>query len=68
MIWLIGNKGMLGSELAQALDEKGLPWIGSDREVDITDPTALEAFATGKGIGWIVNCAAYTAVDKSDSP
>lgn len=66
MIWLIGNKGMLGSELAQALDEKGLPWIGSDREVDITDPAALEAFAAGKSIGWIVNCAAYTAVDKGE--
>ena len=66
MIWLIGDKGMLGSEVAQRLHEKRLSWIGSDRDVDITDIRALEAFSAGKDIAWIVNCAAYTAVDKAE--
>ena len=37
MIWLIGNKGMLGSELAQVLAASGLEFAGSDREVKILD-------------------------------
>lgn len=66
MIWLIGNKGMLGTELAQALASSRLEYTGSDREVDILDPEAIQAFAHGKKIGWIVNCAAYTAVEKAE--
>lgn len=67
MIWLIGNKGMLGTELSNLLTSRGVPFVGSDREVSILDPAALEAFAAGKGIGCIVNCAAYTAVDKAET-
>ena len=44
MIWLIGCKGMLGSEVAKQLEEKKLPWVGTDKEVDITDPQALLDF------------------------
>jgi dTDP-4-dehydrorhamnose reductase len=70
MIWLIGSKGMLGTELAGALETAGLPFTGTDREVDITDPAALRDFA-GKAaspepLAWIINCAAYTAVDKAE--
>jgi len=66
MIWLIGSKGMLGTELSQLLEKAGLPCIGTDREVDITDPAALRDFASARPINWIVNCAAYTAVDKAE--
>lgn len=45
MIWLIGCNGMLGSELGRIFTQKNIPWVGSDREVDITDPDALESFA-----------------------
>ena len=41
MIWLIGSKGMLGSEIARQLTEKHISWVGSDRDVDISDPQAL---------------------------
>ncbi len=67
MIWLIGNKGMLGTQLELRFRERGMEVAGSDREVDITDPAALEDFAKGKDIGWIVNCSAFTAVDKAES-
>jgi dTDP-4-dehydrorhamnose reductase len=66
MIWLIGNRGMLGTELSNALTDAGLESVGSDRDVDILDPSALAAFASGKKIEWIVNCAAYTAVEKAE--
>lgn len=71
MIWLIGNKGMLGTELANMIESRGWQCVGTDREVDITDGAALEAFAaqqsaSGNGIDWIINCAAFTAVDKAE--
>ncbi len=66
MIWLIGNKGMLGTELEKQLVENNLELIGTDRDVDITKEEALQDFAKGKNISWIINCAAYTAVDKAE--
>lgn len=76
MIWIIGNKGMLGTQLETAFRAKGFEVVGSDREVDITDEAALETFAVGiaksgpdehKTLDWIVNCSAYTAVDKAET-
>lgn len=70
MIWLIGNKGMLGTELSRLLEQRGLAHIGTDREVDITDSVALRLFAEQQSrkepLSWIINCAAYTAVDKAE--
>lgn len=67
MIWLIGNKGMLGTQLEKAINKEGIPLITSDREVDITDPKALDTFIKGKKPEYIINCSAYTAVDKAES-
>jgi dTDP-4-dehydrorhamnose reductase len=67
VVWLIGYKGMLGTELSRVLEKKGIPFIGTDREIDITDSAALASFAeTQAPITWIVNCAAYTAVDRAE--
>jgi len=66
MIWLIGCKGMLGTELSLLLEKNNLPFIGTDCEVDITDLSALNNFTKNKSINWIINCAAYTAVDKAE--
>jgi dTDP-4-dehydrorhamnose reductase len=66
MIWLVGNKGMLGAELSAALSEAGIDTVGTDREVSILEPAALEAFARSKRPSWIINCAAYTAVEKAE--
>ena len=57
---------MLGTELSLLLEKSGLPFVGTDREVDITDTTALKKFAENQSINWIINCAAYTAVDKAE--
>ncbi|MDR2797840.1 MAG: NAD(P)-dependent oxidoreductase, partial [Treponema sp.] len=67
MIWLIGTKGMLGTEAARLFEAQGMQYLGTDREVDITQGESLTAFAQAQGsISWIVNCAAYTAVDKAE--
>lgn len=66
MIWIIGDRGMLGTELREALRSVEREFVGSDRECDVTSPEALAGFAAGKAIDWIVNCSAYTAVDKAE--
>ncbi len=65
-IWLVGAAGMLGRQLAAEFGARGRAFHASDREVDIRDPQALQEFCRGKDIGWIVNCAAYTAVDRAE--
>jgi len=65
-IWLIGCKGMLGTELSLLMEKSGLPFVGTDREIDITDAEALKQFVKKQPIDWIINCAAYTAVDKAE--
>ena len=67
MIWLIGCKGMLGTEIARQLSENKIEFVGTDIDVDITTPQALAAFAQGKEISHIINCSAYTAVDKAET-
>jgi len=66
MIWLIGNRGMLGTDVDAALKAAGLRYCASDMDVDIRDMEKLRGFADGKDIRWIVNCAAYTAVDRAE--
>ena len=70
MVWLIGSKGMLAAEIAHQLNLHNIQWIGSDKEVDITDHAAVEAFIqqnfSSGSLQWIINCAAYTAVDKAE--
>ena len=71
MIWIIGNAGMLGTELVELCNKQGLSYVGTDREVSILEPLALESFLAslvdkGQKPDWIINCAAYTAVDKAE--
>ncbi|NLL99974.1 MAG: dTDP-4-dehydrorhamnose reductase [Treponema sp.] len=67
MIWLIGSKGMLGTEIARQLELNNINYVGTDKEVDITNIENLENFVKSvKNIRWIINCSAYTAVDKAE--
>ena len=69
MIWLIGNKGMLGSEVEAQLLAHDATFIATDREVDITRMESLHAFLRDRPVAQlrcIVNCAAYTAVDAAE--
>lgn len=66
MIWLIGYKGMLGTAVLELLQKQEKPYMMSDQEIDITNIEQLNDFTANKSISWIVNCAAYTAVDKAE--
>ena len=66
MIWLVGKNGMLAKEVAQTFSKNGLEYLGTDIEVDITDIEQVKKFIDGKEFSHIINCAAYTAVDKAE--
>jgi dTDP-4-dehydrorhamnose reductase len=66
MIWLVGNRGMLGTEVAAILWQRGLPYFASDKEADIADLDQLRQFVSEKPLSWVINCSAYTAVDKAE--
>ena len=66
MIWLVGDKGMLGADIRKGLKSRKIPFFASDIDVDITDMQKINEFISGRAISWIINCAAYTAVDKAE--
>ena len=67
-ILITGCNGQLGNEMQ--LLEKANPqhtYFNTDvAELDITDAAAIEKFVNENQIDGIVNCAAYTAVDKAE--
>lgn len=67
MIWLIGDKGMLGRQIAAELKKNDIYFYSSDKNVDIRDIGGLEKFVSNKSIDWIINCSAYNFVDKCES-
>jgi dTDP-4-dehydrorhamnose reductase len=70
MIWLVGGKGMLGEACARLIESQKILHVNTDREVDIADYDRLKSFAEGafrQPPGWIINCAAYTAVDQAEN-
>ncbi|MFP4068382.1 MAG: dTDP-4-dehydrorhamnose reductase [Spirochaetaceae bacterium] len=66
MIWLTGSAGMLGTEVGAELERRGIPFRATDREVDITAPEAVRAFFGAYRPEGVINCAAYTAVDRAE--
>ena len=68
-ILITGCNGQLGNEMQ--LLEKENPqhtYYNTDvAELDITDQQAIERFVDEHAIDGIVNCAAYTAVDKAEA-
>lgn len=65
MFLVVGANGQLGNELRLLLKEKAV-YVDKD-ELDITDKNAVEKFFAANSFEAIVNCAAYTAVDKAES-
>lgn len=68
-ILITGCNGQLGNEM-QLLEKENLQhnYFNTDvKELDITDQKAIDAYVEEHQIDCIVNCAAYTAVDKAES-
>lgn len=68
-ILVTGSEGQLGSELRTiALDFPDYNLLFTNRiNLDITDHKAVKHFIESNKINAIINCAAYTAVDKAES-
>ena len=63
MFLITGSKGQLGTELAKLLPDAILTDVA---DLDITDEQAVKKYVEEHNIDTIINCAAYTAVDKAE--
>ena len=68
-ILITGCNGQLGNEiqLLEAANPQHTFFNTDVDELDITNAKAIESFVQAQKIDGIVNCAAYTAVDKAES-
>ena len=68
-ILITGCNGQLGNEMQLLEKENPLhTYFNTDvAELDITDEAAVNSFVSDNRIDGIVNCAAYTAVDKAET-
>jgi dTDP-4-dehydrorhamnose reductase len=65
---LFGGGGMLAHELQPALERGG--WTvrpSCSRDCDITDANAVDVLVGGSSAQLVVNCAAYTNVDRAET-
>lgn len=68
-ILITGSKGQLGQSLRRELsgDSEIEAIFTSSEELDITDREAIDRFFSDHKPDIVINCAAYTAVDKAES-
>ncbi len=67
-ILVTGSNGQVGSEIKALHGDYPYNFFFTDRSsLDITDAIAVEKFIEANNINAIINCAAYTAVDKAES-
>ena len=66
-ILITGANGQLGNEMRRVAQSSAHHFVFTDvAELDITDFEAIRAMVVQEGISVIVNCAAYTNVDKAE--
>lgn len=65
MYLIIGANGQLGSELRDILGDRAR--YADIPEIDITDSAGIREFILQAAPRYIINCAAYTAVDKAET-
>jgi len=67
-VLVTGSRGQLGSEIQELSTLYEYNFFFTCRaDLDISDLKSLEAFVNENGIDIIINCAAYTAVDRAES-
>ena len=68
-ILVTGANGQLGTEIRNIAGLYDVcEFVFTDvEELDITDGTAVRAAVNGNAIDLVINCAAYTAVDRAET-
>jgi len=67
-VLVTGATGQLGSEVANGFRRSGHEVIAPARqELDFSSPGQLAATAGALQADWVINCAAYTQVDRAES-
>lgn len=67
-ILVTGANGQLGTHMRLLAPSSNHKWFFSDvAELDITSAEAVNAFVDANAVSLIVNCAAYTNVDRAES-
>lgn len=67
-ILVTGSNGQLGSEIEELSPHFPYTFFFTCKDqLDITDKHAIESFVEKNAISAIINCAAYTAVDKAEN-
>jgi dTDP-4-dehydrorhamnose reductase len=65
-VLVTGAGGMLGRSWCELLQRQGVSHLGLSRaELDLSNESAVRA-AVVPGIEWVINCGAYTQVDKAE--
>ncbi|MEF3192071.1 MAG: dTDP-4-dehydrorhamnose reductase [Campylobacterales bacterium] len=66
-VLVTGARGQVGSEIKELASAYPYTFYFCDKdELDITNQQNLEAYVVANGINTIINCAAYTAVDRAE--
>ena len=67
-VLITGSKGQLGSEIKALSDQYDYHFFFADRHtLDITNEANIRQYIQTHQIDTIINCAAYTAVDKAET-
>jgi hypothetical protein len=67
-ILITGSNGQLGSEIKEIASNYDYNFFFTDRtNIDITSKDDIKDFCQSNNINTIINCAAYTAVDKAET-
>lgn len=66
-ILVTGGSGQVGAALVHELGSRGEVWAPAHAELDLTDADSIRRAVRDFRPRWVVNPAAYTAVDKAES-
>ena len=67
-VLVTGSNGQVGSEIKELSQDYSYNFFFTDRNnIDITSKDSIKEFCQTNSISVIINCAAYTAVDKAES-
>lgn len=68
-ILIIGGEGQLGSSLTKLIENENFAQfqITTIAQLDLSKEENIESFFKGNNFDYVVNCTAYTAVDKAEN-